>query len=216
MNLASMTTQLQEIYTRFETDAAPYTRGAVCTVGCAFCCTSVGDVDITTLEGWVIRGHLAGLPRKQRLGLEKALAGNRRKKAQHSRVPCPFLKAELTCAIYAVRPFSCRRLYSLKKCGDTGPTLHREAAALSDAAVAALQRLDDTGYSGHISHILKLLDMPRFRKRYLAGGFEPAEIMAFGKAHGIVINRFMAARTPGGRSHSAIAALSRSIPGGAR
>jgi hypothetical protein len=43
-----------------------------------------------------------------------------------------------------------------------------------------------------------------------------AVCMEFGKAHGIVINRFMAARTPGGRSHSAIAALSRSIPGGAR
>ncbi len=210
-----MTSQLKEIYSRFETDAAAFTRDAVCTAGCAFCCTSVGSVDITTLEGWVIRSHLAGLPRKQRIGLEKALAVNRRKKERQALVPCPFLKADQTCAIYTVRPFSCRRLYSLKKCGKTGPTIHREAAALSDAGVTALQRLDHTGYSGHISYVLQLLDMPRFRKRYLSGGFEPAEIMAFGKSHGIVINRFMTARRPDDRRHPAIAALSESIPGGA-
>ncbi len=54
-----------------------------------------------------------------------------------------------------------------------------------------MQQLDDTGYSGHISFILHLLDRPSFRKLYLAGGFDPQKIMAFGRAHGIIINRFV-------------------------
>ncbi|MBW1717643.1 MAG: hypothetical protein JRJ77_17835 [Deltaproteobacteria bacterium] len=53
-----------------------------------------------------------------------------------------------------------------------------------------MQRLDDTGYSGHISFILYLLDKPGFRKLYLSGGFDPGKIARFGKSHGIVINRF--------------------------
>ncbi|WP_373498917.1 YkgJ family cysteine cluster protein [Desulfococcus sp.] len=204
MNLARMTKHLQDIYDEFETAVACHKQAAVCRAGCAFCCTTVGDVDITTLEGIIIRNHLSSLPKKIRLRLEKAVAENRREKERQSIVPCPFLAGDRTCSIYAVRPFSCRRLYSVKPCGETGPTLHREAAALSDAAVTALQQLDDTGYSGHISHILHLLDMPRFRKHYLSGGFDPADIMDFGKAHRIVINRFAAARKPDMQPHPAI------------
>ena len=196
MNLSSMTKQLKEIYSRYETAAACHKKDAVCRIGCAFCCTSVGNVDITTLEGMVIRSHMASLPKKQRLRLEKAVLANRRDKETRPLVPCPFLASDKTCSVYEVRPFSCRQLYSVKVCGDNGPTLHREAAALSTATVRALQQIDDTGYSGHISHILRLLDMPRFRKLYLSGGFDPAAIMDFGKTHGIAINRFMTAKTP--------------------
>ena len=64
---------------------------------------------------------------------------------------------------------------------------------MAQETVREIQRLDDTGYSGHISFILFMLDAPRFRKTYLAGGFEPAEVMDFGKTHGIVINRFATA-----------------------
>ncbi len=52
-----------------------------------------------------------------------------------------------------------------------------------------MQQLDDTGYSGHISFVLYLLDRPEFRKIYLSGGFDPSKIMEFGKNHGMVINR---------------------------
>jgi hypothetical protein len=54
-----------------------------------------------------------------------------------------------------------------------------------------MQQLDDTGYSGHLSHILYLLEKPGFRNFYLAGGFDPSRIMKFGKAHGLIINRFV-------------------------
>ena len=198
MNLTRLTQQLTEIYDDFERAATGFKAAAVCRIGCAFCCTTVGDVDITTLEGIIIRGHLASLPKKLRLRLEKAVSENHREKLRETLLPCPFLTTEKTCAIYPVRPFSCRRLYSVKPCGETGPTLHREAAALSEASVTSLQRLDDTGYSGHISHILQLLALPRFRKQYLSGEFDPAEILDFGKAHRIRINRFTTARPPAG------------------
>jgi hypothetical protein len=38
---------------------------------------------------------------------------------------------------------------------------------------------------------LYLLERPEFRSLYLAGGFDPQEIMKFGKAHGMMINRFV-------------------------
>jgi hypothetical protein len=56
--------------------------------------------------------------------------------------------------------------------------------------VKEIQRLDNTGYSGHISFILHLLGMAEFRKAYLSGAFNPALIADFGKSHGIIINRF--------------------------
>ncbi len=52
-----------------------------------------------------------------------------------------------------------------------------------------IQKLDDAGYSGHISYIIHLLDDLSFRKLYLSGGFAPEQIMKFGKTHGLIINR---------------------------
>jgi hypothetical protein len=55
--------------------------------------------------------------------------------------------------------------------------------------VRELQRLDDTGYSGHISYVLHLLEDASFRKLYQSGGFAPEKVMKFGKAHGLIINK---------------------------
>jgi len=63
-----------------------------------------------------------------------------------------------------------------------------QAVDLAKNTVKKLQQLDYTGYSGHISFILYLLDKPDFRKLYLAGGLDPGKIMDFGKSHGIIIN----------------------------
>ena len=70
-----------------------------------------------------------------------------------------------------------------------GPTIHRQARDAAQKTIQLLKRLDANGYSGHISHILCLLDQRKFRKVYQGGGFDPAAIMAFGKKYGIVINR---------------------------
>jgi hypothetical protein len=67
---------------------------------------------------------------------------------------------------------------------------HRQAVESARSTVREIQQLDDAGYSGHISYILQLLDDISFRKLYLSGGFAPEQIMKFGKAHGLIINRF--------------------------
>jgi hypothetical protein len=84
------------------------------------------------------------------------------------------------CRIYEVRPFSCTQLYSLRKRDSGGPLIHRLATEISRETVKEIQRLDDTGYSGHISFILHLLDMPQCRQTYLSGGFNQALIAEFG------------------------------------
>jgi hypothetical protein len=96
------------------------------------------------------------------------------------------------CMIYENRPFSCRRIYSAHVCSqDAPPAVSRQVMERADQTIAALQTLDDTGYSGHLSYILYMLSVPAFLNTYTAGEFKPEEIMEFGKAHRIAINRMM-------------------------
>jgi Fe-S-cluster containining protein len=182
--------RLQEIYECFETDAHKFKKDAICKIGCTYCCTDVGNVDTTTLEGVIILERVNSLPQPLKGQVKKKIAQNRLRKEKEKIARCPFLKEDDTCLIYDIRPFSCRQLYSIRECRGRGPTVHRQATELAKKTVREMQRLDDTGYSGHISFILYLLDKPGFRKLYLSGGFDPGKIARFGKSHGIVINRF--------------------------
>ena len=182
--------RLQEIYECFETDAHKFKKDAICKIGCTYCCTDVGNVDTTTLEGVIILERVNSLPQPLKGQVKKKIAQNRLKKEKEKIARCPFLKEDDTCLIYDIRPFSCRQLYSIRECRGRGPTVHRQATEVAKKTVREMQRLDDTGYSGHISFILYLLDKPGFRKLYLSGGFDPGKIARFGKSHGIVINRF--------------------------
>lgn len=184
------TAKLREIYARYEKEAAEFKRQAACRRGCISCCTVVGNVDIVTLEGMSIREKISGLPPVLRKEIREKLAENRSRYEQQMRSDCAFLDGEGACMIYDIRPFSCRQLYSLRQCDGSGPTVHRQAVALAREMVREIQRLDDNGYSGHLSYILHLVDGDDFRKVYLSGGFEPGRIMKFAKAHGIVTNRF--------------------------
>ena len=195
-NMDGVGENLEAIYAQFERRAAPYRAAAVCRPGCALCCTRVGNVDATTMEALRIGQHLARLPRARRSALEKALSRNRRQKQRGGFVRCPFLQKNDTCMIYDLRPFSCRQLYSLAVCTEQGPTVHRQAVDLAKETVAALQRLDADGYSGHISYVLELLDDDAFRSFYLSGGFDPARVMAFARPRGLVINRLVAGGRP--------------------
>lgn len=184
---------LDDIYGRFEEETAPFRETAACEKGCAFCCTDAGSIDMTTLEGLRIRNRIAQLPRPQQSAQRKALAKDARRREVGQPSPCPFLLKNRSCRIYAIRPFSCRRIYSLKRCGpEQSPILHRQVMALAETVIQRLQALDDTGYSGHISYILHMLDAPEFLDVYAAGGFQPEAIMAYGKTHKIGINRMMA------------------------
>ena len=189
MEFTDRLADLHDIYIQFEKDTAEFRQAAVCQSGCAYCCTEMGSVDITTLEGLLIRDRLSKLNRPIAAKIAKLLNRDIRKKEKGEKNRCPFLQKNSRCLIYDVRPFSCRQLYSLKKCGEQGPTVHRRAVELARAAVARIQEIDDTGYSGHLSYILHMLGSDKFLSVYEAGEYKPEEIMAFGKSHNIVINR---------------------------
>jgi len=181
--------ELEAIYRDYDTAVAEFKKAAVCQPGCAFCCHHFGTVDMTTLEGLVIRKHLWSMDPGHRIRFQKRIERNRRAKEKNKTDTCPFLSEEQHCRIYEVRPFSCRQLYSLRGCDGNGPVVHRQAVALARQTVTRLQQLDDTGYSGHISFILELLKQKAFRRLYISGGFDPQRFAGFGKRHGIIINR---------------------------
>jgi len=62
---------------------------------------------------------------------------------------------------------------------------------LAEQSIKESQKLDINGYSGHLSFILYMLSNPTFLNTYEDGDFKPEEIMEFGKAHRIVINKMM-------------------------
>ena len=195
--MKTKTKQLEAIYTEFETAAAPFKADAACAKGCSFCCSDAGSIDITTLEGLVIRDRIATLPRARQVTVRKALAVDMKCRERGAPSACPLLMKNRACMIYDVRPFACRRIYSLKTCSAAQhPVVSAKAMEAGDVAINALQRLDDTGYSGHLSYILHMLDSSAFLKTYLAGAFEPEAVMVFGKTHGIVINRVVVGQTP--------------------
>ena len=185
--------QLKITYDAFDEKTAVYRSAAACAESCAFCCSQAGSIDITTLEGLVIKEFIENSPRARQKSMHKILAQELKKREAGKIVPCPFLQKNKTCMIYAIRPFACRRIYSLHVCSkENPPVLNRHVMEQADAALKKLQQLDDTGYSGHISYILFMLNTPRFFDAYMCGDFKPEEIMEFGKTHRIVINRMMA------------------------
>ena len=132
------------------------------------------------------------MPRPRRTGIRKALNRDMKQREAGRITACPFLMKNRSCMIYPDRPFACRRIYSLQPCsGDRPPLLSRRVMELAQKTITALQRLDENGYSGHISFVLHMLDAPRFLETYLAGDLKPAEVMAFGKTHRIAVNRMV-------------------------
>jgi uncharacterized protein len=169
MRLGAKKEQLFSLYEEFERQVAPFRAQAVCVKGCADCCIQVGTVAATTLEGIVIREYLEGWSNSAREAVQQRLRANRREKLTQVFARCAFLDDEQACTVYPVRPFSCRRLYSVKTCGEQGPVIHRRAMALASRTIEMLQELDPAGCSGHLSFILYLLEKQEFRRTYLEG-----------------------------------------------
>ena len=168
---------------------AKYKENAACAKGCAYCCTDAGSIDITTLEGLVILEKVRSLNRPQQVKVNKALAADVKKKEKGQRSACPFLMKNKACMIYDVRPFSCRRIYSVHPCNpEHPPMLSRQVINIAENTIKELQILDRNGYSGHISYIIHMLKAEKFLSTYLAGEHRPQEVIAFGKTHQIVIN----------------------------
>lgn len=167
MDLETKAKKLLELYQDFEEKARVYREAAVCGIGCADCCINVGNVDAVTLEGWLILEHMKGMDPRRRSQLKKLIEENAQEKRESIYTRCAFLQDNLSCAIYPVRPFSCRRLYSLVRCGENGPTVHRQVWQMAEETIAAIQALDGEGCFGHLSQILLLLQEPGFHKDYL-------------------------------------------------
>jgi len=193
MNAFQFDRELDSLYAEFEAAVRPWKAQAVCGPGCATCCTHYGRLDVVTLEALRIHDWLEAHPLGGRREMRRAIEVNRKAKEAGRAARCPFLAADRTCRIYPIRPFSCRQLYSLKPCEGRGATLHRGAVHLAEATVTVLKALDANGYAGHISFLLHLLDQPEFARTYRRGGFDPAAVATFGRAHGLTINRLAGA-----------------------
>lgn len=180
--------ELYRIYDRFEEDVSEFKKDAVCRKGCSFCCTFMGNIDITTLEGIIILERMTSFSDDVRTIISSRIDRDREKKEKGAKSPCPFLDEQGACIVYNVRPFSCRQLYSLRECEGKGATIHRQAYELSRKAITLIQQLDRTGYSGHLSFILHLIEDARVRELYLTERLDPSHIRHFGSSHGIVIN----------------------------
>ena len=192
MDMVAKFRELETIYQTYEDEVAEYKEGAACEKGCAFCCTHAGSIDATTLEGFRILTHLGTLPKDRIRKLNKAIGSEIKKREKKQRVDCPFLMKNRGCMIYKFRPFSCRRLYSAHACSPSAPpAVHRQAMAAANARIMDLKMADSNGYSGHITYILHMLQTPAFYQTWIRGEFKPEEIMAFGKSHGIGINRIL-------------------------
>ncbi len=183
---------LEAIYKKFEETTRELKQGMACSQGCSFCCEAAGSIDITTLEGVRIRQAMEKMPKSRQKELTKAFRKEIKNRENKVVTPCPFLMKNRACMIYDVRPFSCRRVYSVHVCTqDAPPAVSRQVMEVAGRTIGELQQLDNTGYSGHLSYILYMLSVPAFWQTYMNGEFKPVEIMEFGKSHHIGINRMM-------------------------
>jgi len=179
-----------DIYKAFEAKTQAYRKDSACAKGCGFCCKAAGRIDITTLEGLVIRKVMKGFSRSRQKNLTKLFQQEIKKRENKVIAPCPFLMKNNACMIYEVRPFSCRRIYSTHICTqENPPVVNRQVMEAADQSIKELQQLDTNGYSGHLSYILYMLSFPAFLNTYENGGFKPEEIMEFGKSHQIFIHK---------------------------
>ena len=189
-NIKNKLPVLKEIYSEFDQKTNELKIERACEKGCGFCCKEAGTIDITTLEGLAIRKTMKGLSRSRQKSLTKLFRQEIKQREKGIIAACPFLMKNNACMIYDTRPFSCRRIYSTHVCTrENPPVVKRKIMNAADQSIKALQKLDITGYSGHLSYILYMLSIPKFLDTYLKGDLKPEEIMVFGKSHKIVINK---------------------------
>ena len=180
--------QVFQLYNEYERLVQPFVSQAVCEKGCASCCIDVGSVGATTLEGLIILEHIQGWDRQALKKINSVLRENRNDKLNQMFARCAFLDQEQSCRIYAVRPFSCRRLYSLRKCDGQGAVVHRQAVALGQKIEKELQNLDPDGCSGHLSFVLHLLEQNGFRQDYLGENWSEAEFKEIIEQYELVVH----------------------------
>ncbi|CAD7773567.1 hypothetical protein BLFGPEAP_00964 [Candidatus Methanoperedenaceae archaeon GB50] len=176
MDIAEKIEKLKRIYEEFEEKVREFKKEAVCQKGCADCCKQMATIDCTTLEAFVIYNKINAFADPLKSQTKKKLKKEIHKRTTKSHTTCPFLTKEDSCLIYEARPFSCRWVYSLKKCNGKSPTIHRVVFEEAKSTIRKIQQLDNTGYSGHITFILQLFEKESFTEIYLTGGFNPQKL----------------------------------------
>ena len=189
MDLKDKKTRVYELYEKYERLVQPYKSQAVCEKGCASCCIDVGSVGATTLEGLIILEYVQGWDRQALKEINHNLGENRNDKLSQVFSRCAFLDQEQSCRIYAVRPFSCRRLYSMRQCDGQGAVVHRQAVMVGQKIEKELQELDPGGCSGHLSFILHLLEREPFRRGYLKGSWKVEDFRNILKRYELVVHK---------------------------
>lgn len=189
MDLKEKKTKVNELYDKYERLVKPYKSQAVCEKGCASCCIDVGSVGATTMEGLIILEHLQGWNGQAVEEINRSLKANRSEKLNRALVRCPFLDEEQGCRIYAVRPFSCRRLYSVRKCDGQGAVVHRQAVVVGQKIEKELQGLDAEGCSGHLSYILHLLEKNGLHEDYLRENWSTEEFKDLIERYELVVHK---------------------------
>ncbi|WP_299984062.1 hypothetical protein [Desulfobacula sp.] len=96
---------LNNIYKAFEAKTSGYKKDSACEKGCGFCCKEAGSIDITTLEGLVIRKAMKGFARSRQKNLTKIFQQEIRKRENKVMALCPFLMKNNACMIYEVGHF---------------------------------------------------------------------------------------------------------------
>ena len=189
MDLKEKKTRVYELYEKYERLVERFKAQAVCEKGCASCCIDVGSVGATTLEGLIILEYIQGWDRQALKEINRNLGENRNDKLSQVFARCAFLDQEQSCRIYAVRPFSCRRLYSVRKCDGQGAVVHRQAVMLGQKIEKELQKLDPDGCSGHLSVILHLLEKTGSRQGYLRENWSTEKFKDIIERYELVVHR---------------------------
>ena len=189
LDLDTKKKQIFKLYEKYERLVEPFKEQAVCEKGCASCCIDVGSVGAATLEGVIILDYLQGWDNQAREGIKRGLKKNLKEKLNNVFARCAFLDEEQNCLIYEVRPFSCRRLYSMRRCEGQGPVVHRQAYIIGQKTEKELQQLDPEGCSGHLSFILHLLEKNRFREGYLRENWSTEKFKDIIKRYELVVHK---------------------------
>lgn len=162
---------------------------SVCAIGCASCCTQ--NVSATTLEAYYI---LEWLKENHKLDLLKGLDQISKGKISRPAIttnelaykclnrieppeedtpapsdPCPFLdEKDKKCLIYEVRPFSCRILFSEKKCDEIGhATVDPVLFTVNSALLQIVEHIDSGGLFANMIDMLMFFGDKKNSDEYL-------------------------------------------------
>ncbi|MEW6530350.1 MAG: hypothetical protein AB1473_05905 [Thermodesulfobacteriota bacterium] len=87
----------------------------------------------------------------------------------HHSVPCPFRNAD-GCAVYEVRPFACRSMWSTRVCADDGEAeMPALLVTLNGVFFQVLEHLDAGGLYGNVLDVFELLGNSGLRIAYGSG-----------------------------------------------